>query len=160
MRQLLFLRFSLFANNWNKQIIKRTQSGLHFTFNAILKTCKNVPCTRCEALLLTKKMCLTIRHFSKALWLLYGVHELHCGISVNEKNTLASILKRLVTWKRDLPRPKFFIGNFIPSPILSYTITKKQKRGFLRHRSRWGSWSAWESLLIAFIFRFHSDSVL
>ena len=75
-------------------------------------------------------MCLTIRDFSKSLWLLYGIYELHCGISVNEKNTSVSILRRLATRERGLPRPKFSLKNLSPLTTLLYTITKKAKRIF------------------------------
>ena len=33
---------------------------------------------------------------------LYGIHELHCSITIYEINTLASIFKWLVAWKRGL----------------------------------------------------------
>ena len=55
---------------------------------------------------------------------------------------------------------KIFIEKFIPinhSIIYHY---QKAKKSFLRHRSNWWSWSSWESLLIVFIFRFHSDRVI
>ena len=76
------------------KIIKRTESDFYFTFNALLKMSKNVPCTRYETSLLTKKICLTIWNFRKGLvTIIYSIHELHCSISVNEKETLASIFK-------------------------------------------------------------------
>ena len=97
------------------------------------------------------------------------IHELHCDFSVYEKNTLASIFKWLVAWKRRLPRPKFLFENLSPSSTLSYTITKKPKRVNLRRKSHWGSWSSWGSSLIALslgftvirvLFRFLGDRIL
>ena len=47
-----------------------------------------------------------------------------------EKNSLHSIFKWLVVWKRGLLKPKYSFENLFPSPTLSYTITKKPKRVF------------------------------
>ena len=41
---------------------------------------------------LQTKICATIPGFRETL-VAYGVHELHCGIAVYEKHTLASIFK-------------------------------------------------------------------
>ena len=77
--------------------------------------------------------------------------------SVYEKNTLVSIFKWLVPWKRGLPRPKFSFENLSPSPTLSYTITKKLKRVFLWRKSCWKSWSSWGYIDSSVFFRFYSD---
>ena len=111
---------------------------------------------------LQKKNCSTIRDFKKTLWITWW-------LIVYEKNTLASIFKWLVAWKRRLPRPKFLFENLSPSSTLSYTITKKPKRVNLRRKSHWGSWSSWGSSLIALslgftvirvLFRFLIDRIL
>ena len=104
---------------------------------------------------LQKKICATIRDFKKSL-----IREIHCDFSVYEKNTLASIFKWLVAWKRRLPRPKFLFENLSPSSTLSYTITKKPKRVNLRRKSHWGSWSSWGSPLIALSLGFTVIRVL
>ena len=76
------------------------------------------------------------------------------------KNTLASIFKWLVAWKRSLSRPKFFFEIFSPSSTLSYTIPKKPERGNLRRKSHWGSWSSWVSSLIVLSLGFTVVRVL
>ena len=105
------------------------------------------------------------RCYRKTFAQLFGIlksliHELHCDFSVYEKNTLASIFKWLVAWKRRLPRPKFLFENLSPSSTLSYTITKKPKRVNLRRKSHWGSWSSWGSPLIALSLGFTVIRVL
>ena len=94
---------------------------------------------------------------------------MHCDFTVYEKNTLASIFKWLVAWKRRLPRPKFLFENLSPSSTLSYTITKKPKRVDFRHKSYWGFSSSWGSSFIALslgltvisvLFRFLIDGIL
>ena len=60
LRHLFIVRLPLFANkSWNKQNKKRTQHGLYFTFNILLKYFNilgyNFSCTRYETLLLTEK---------------------------------------------------------------------------------------------------------
>ena len=95
--------------------------------------------------------------------------DLHCHFSVYEKNPLASIFKWLVSWERNLPRPKFFFENLPSSSTLSYTITKKQRRVNLQCKSHWGSSSFWGSSFIAMclvftvimvLFRFRIDRIL
>ena len=82
--------------------------------------------------------------------LLCSIYQLHCGIKVYEKNSLASIFKWLVAWKRHLPRSKFSYENLFPSPTLSYTITKKKLLRVLKLLR----------VFIEMVLRFHSDSVL
>ena len=108
---------------------------LMLSWSTSLLWCKLVPCTRYETLLFTEKK-------------LRDVHELHCDFSVYEKNTLASVFKCLVEWKRSLPRPAFFFENFSPSSTLSHTINEKPKIVNLQHKSHWQSWNSWGSLLI------------
>ena len=122
-------------------------------------------CTRYETLLLTEKNLCKYSGFWTGL-----VHELITfDFSVYEKNTLASVFKWLVAWKRSLLRPKCFFKNLFPSATLSYTITKKPKRVNFRCKSHWGSQSSWGSLLIALslgftvirvLFRFLIDKIL
>ena len=66
-------------------------------------------------------------------------------------------------------KTKIFLWKFIPSSILSYTITKKPKRVNLRRKGHWGSWSSWRSPLIALslgftvirvLFRFLIEKIL
>ena len=42
---------------------------------------------------LQKKIWVTIWDLKKSLWLLHDIDELHCGINVYEKNSLASTFK-------------------------------------------------------------------
>ena len=94
---------------------------------------------------LQKKICATIQDFRKTLVAIIWYSRITLWHSVYEKNTLVSIFKWLVPWKRGLPRPKFSFENLSPSSTLSYTITKKPKRVFL--------WILIDSV----VFRFHSD---
>ena len=93
---------------------------------------------------LPKKICATIQDFRKTVAIIW-YSRITFWHSVHEKNTLASIFKWLVPWKRGLPGPKFSFENLSPSSTLSYTITKKPKRVFL--------WILIDSV----VFRFHSD---
>ena len=68
------------------------------------------------------------------------------SITIYEKNTLASVFKWLVTWKRG----KFFFGILSPSPTLSYTTIINKKRFNLPWKIHWGFWSFCGSLLLAF----------
>ena len=97
---------------------------------------------------LQKKICATIQDFRKTLVAIIWYSRITLWHSVYEKNTLVSIFKWLVPWKRGLPRPKFSFENLSPSPTLSYTITKKPKRVFL--------WILIDSV----VFVFHSDRTL
>ena len=114
--------------------------------------------------LLTEKKLRNYSGFYKGL-----IHQLHCGFSVYDKNTLASIFKWLVAWKRNLPRQTFFHNKLSPSSTLSYAITKNPKRVSLRRKSYWGFWTFWGSSLITLslgftvirvIFRFLIDRML
>ena len=62
------------------------------------------------------------------VWLLHGIHELHCGINVYKKNSVVSILKWVLAWKRGLLKPKFSYKNLSSSTNILYTITKMPKR--------------------------------
>ena len=87
------------------KIKKPTQRGLYFTFNAILKHfnilqhfgVKTLPVQDMERCYLQKKICVTTWDFKNDLvvvvWLLHGIHELHCGINVYKKNSVVSIFK-------------------------------------------------------------------
>ena len=87
------------------KIKKPTQRGLYFTFNAISKHfnilqhfgVKTLPVQDMERCYLQKKICVTTWDFKNDLvvvvWLLHGIHELHCGINVYKKNSVVSILK-------------------------------------------------------------------
>ena len=94
---------------------------------------------------LQKKICATIQDFRKTWVAIIWYSRITLWHRVCKKNTLVSIFKWLVPWKRGLPRPKFPFENLSPSPTLSYTITKKPKRVFL--------WILTDSVA----FRFHSD---
>ena len=78
---------------------------------------------------------------------------------LNEKNFFTSICKWLVAWKRRFPRPKFWYENLSPSPSLSYTITKLQKRVFCGAKVIKGP-EAQEVFIERAFFRFLSDRVL
>ena len=75
---------------------------------------------------------------------------------VYEKNTLVSIFKWLVPWKRGLPRPKFSFENLSPSPTLSYTIIKKPKEFFVAQKSL-KVLKLLRIFIDSVVFRFHSD---
>ena len=77
---------------------------------------------------------------------------------VYEKNTLVSIFKWLITWKRGLPRPKFSFENLSPSTTLSYTITKKPKI-FVAQKSL-KVLKLLRIFIDSIVFRFHSDRTL
>ena len=140
------------------KILKRTQRDLYF-YCSVKKLqyfgVKTFPAWDMKRCYLQKKICATIRDLKKGL-----IRDLHCDFRVYEKNTLASIFKWLVAWKRRLPRPKFLFENLSPSSTLSYTITKKPKRVNLRRKSHWGSWSSWGSPLIALSLGFTVIRVL
>ena len=74
---------------------------------------------------------------------------MHFGISVYEKNTLASIFKWLLACKWGLSRPKFI-------PITHSIIYhfQKAKKIFLWRKSHWGSWSSRRCSLIGFSLGF------
>ena len=76
---------------------------------------------------LQKKICTTIQDFRKTWVAIVWYSRITLWHRVYEKNTLVSIFKWLVPWKRGLPRPKFSFENLSPSPTLSYTITKTPK---------------------------------
>ena len=68
-------------------------------------------------------------------WLLYGVHELHCGISAYEKNTLASKFIWLVAWKRGLPRQNFHMKSYTHHPLYDIRLPKSQTEFFVAQKS-------------------------
>ena len=93
---------------------------------------KTLPVQDMERCYLQKKICVTTWDFKNDLvvvvWLLHGIHELHCGINVYKKNSVVSIFKWVLAWKRGLLKPKFSYKNLSSSTNILYTITKMPKR--------------------------------
>ena len=104
---------------------------------------------------LQKKICATIQDFRKTWVAIIWYSRITLWHRVCEKNTLVSIFKWLVPWKRGLPRPKFPFENLSPSPTLSYTITKKPKI-FVAQKSL-KVLKLLRIFIDSVVFRFHSD---
>ena len=104
---------------------------------------------------LQKKICATIQDFRKTWVAIIWYSRITLWHRVYEKNTLVSIFKWLITWKRGLPRPKFSFENLSPSTTLSYTITKKPKI-FVAQKSL-KVLKLLRIFIDSVVFRFHSD---
>ena len=107
---------------------------------------------------LQKKICTTIQHFRKTWVTIIWYSRATLWHRVHEKNTLVSIFKWLVPWKRDIPRPKFSFENLSPSPTLSYTITKNPKI-FVAQKSL-KVLKLLRIFIDSIVFSFHSDRTL
>ena len=167
MHRLVYIQFSLFANNcWNKQNQETYVTWPFFFFRCSFKTfqyfgVKTFPVQDMKRCYLQKKEIAQLFQILEGpYWLLYGIHELHCCISFYEKNTLTSIFKWQVAWKRGIPRPKFSLENLSPSPTLSYDITKKPKRVTLRRKMSLRVLKLLRIFIDNLVFRFHSAMVL
>ena len=114
---------------------------------------KNVSRTIYRTLLLTEKICVTIRDFIIVLSCgYYGIHELHCGINAYKK-------KLFWLRKNESFKGQFLYESFSSWPTLSCTITKKPK-SFLQHKSNSGCWNSWESWVTVFSLSFSVNGSL
>ena len=105
---------------------------------------------------LQKKICATIQDFRKTWVAIIWYSRITLWHRVYEKNTLVSIFKWLVPWKRGLSRPKFSLESLSPSPTLSYAITEKPKIFVVQNTLK--VLKLLRIFIDSVVFSFHSDS--
>ena len=108
-----------------------------------------------------KKFAQLFGILEKPYWMLYGIHELHCSISIYKKKPLASILKWLVALKSRPSKNKIFIWRFIlTTHSIIYHYQKAKKIFFFVVQKSLSIEKHLRVFINRVAFRFHSDRVL